>query len=110
MTRLLKMIDDFWKDAEVISVYTDEQAVEDGVLIPVEFGDITRITRSVLEDFKGENAVEEFLAFINEVLRKSKENARKNPDDYFQSIELADRKYFICHNGKGFTLMKPQDY
>ncbi len=104
------MTDNFWDDAEIISVYTDEQAIEDGVLIPVGFGDITRITRTILDDFKGENAVEEFLAFINEVLRKSGEEARKNPDDYFQSIELAGRKYFICHNGNGFTLMKPEDY
>lgn len=104
------MTDDFWEDAEVVFKYTDEQAVEDGVLIPVEFGDITRITRTILEDFKGEDAVEEFLAFMNEVLKKFRENARKNPDDYFQSIELAGRKYFICHNGNGFTLMKPEDY
>ena len=104
------MTDDFWKDAKVISVYTDEQAIEDGVLIPIEFGDINRITRSVIEDFKGDDAVEEFIAFINEVLKKFGENARKNPDDYFQSIELAGRKYFICENGNGFTLMKPEDY
>jgi len=105
------MSDDFWADAEIIDVYTDEQAVDDGVLIPVESGSINRITRTILEDFKGENAVEEFLAVLSEAAKKLKENAKRNPDEWFHSIEIAGRKYFICLNcSSGFTLMKPEDY
>ena len=104
------MIDDFWDDADIIDAYTDGQAVDDGVLIPVEFGSISRITRSVFEDFKGDDAAEAFLAFIDEALKQFGENAERNPDDWFQSIELAGREYFICFNGDGFTLMKPEDY
>ena len=52
------MADDFWDDAEIISAYTDEQAVEDGVLIPVKFENITRITRTVFDDFdKGDDTI-----------------------------------------------------
>ncbi len=104
------MTDNFWDDAEIISAYTDEEAIEDGVLIPIDFSDITRITHSVIEDFKEENAVEKFLAFMNEVDKRFAENAERNPDEWFQSIEVAGRKYFICFNGNGFTLMKPEDY
>lgn len=106
----MKMTDDFWKDTEIIDVYSDEQAIEDGVLIPIDFRDINRVTRTVLEDFKGDNAVEVFLAFMNEVLKKFRENAKRNPSEWFQGIEIAGRKYFICFNGNGFTLMKPEDY
>ena len=100
---------DFWDNAEIISIYTDEQAVEDGVLISVCFGSITRITRTILEDYMGEDRIEEFILFINEIMAKFAAE-RKLKKDWFYAISLEGRKYYIVNNGTGFTLMKPKDY
>ncbi len=105
------MTDDFWDDAEVISVYTDEQAVEDGVLIPVLFGEISRITNTVISDFEinGKVNADKFFKFMN-TSKRELEARRKEKDDWLYSATIEDRKYFLVDNGSGFTLMKPQDY
>ena len=104
------MTDDFWNDADIIDVYTDEQAVEDGVLIPVQFGSINRVTRTVLHEFaQKDKSLERFNEFV-EAAMKEFESQRNERDDWFYSIEIEGRKYFIADNGSGFTLMKPEDY
>ena len=105
------MTDDFWKDAKVIDVYTDEQAVDDGVLIPVEFGEISRVTRAVLDDFERDGRInaDKFFKFMK-TAKEQLEAQRKEKDDWFYSATIEGRKYFICENGNGFTLMKPEDY
>lgn len=105
------MTDDFWDDAEVISVYTDEQAVEDGVLIPVLFGEISRITNTVMSDFEinGKVNAEHFFSFMKKASAELEEQQKKR-DDWFYSVTIEGSKYFLVDNGSGFTLMKPQDY
>ena len=104
------MADDFWKDEDVVFTYTDEEAVEDGVIIPVSFGSISRITRAVFDDFdKGRFDDAGFDRFMNEAMKilEGKMKARK---DWFYSGLIERRKYFFVENGSGFTLMKPEDY
>ena len=102
--------DDFWKDAEVIDVYTDEQAVEDGVLIPVKFGNISRITRAVFDDFdKGCFNAPRFYKFMTEAA-KELEGQQRIKYDWFYSVLIEGRRYYLVDNGSGFTLMKPEDY
>jgi len=104
------MADDFWKDADVVFTYTDEQAIEDGVIIPVKFGCIIRITRAVFDDFdKGGFNASAFYSFMNEAL-KLLEEQKKVKEDWFYSASIQGRKYFFVENGSGFTLMKPEDY
>ena len=102
--------DDFWKDAEVIYKYTDKQAIEDGVISPVKFEKITRITRAVFDDFdKGGFNASGFYSFINEAVKELGRQQRRK-DDWFYSVQIEGRKYFLVENGAGFTLMKPEDY
>jgi len=103
---------DFWDDAEVVFRYTDEQAVEDGVLIPVSFGEINLVTDEIVHMFseKGIFSIDEFNRFMSEAARKLNEQ-RKKKSDWFYSIEIDSKKYFIAENGSnGFTLMKPEEY
>jgi type I site-specific restriction endonuclease len=105
------MTDNFWDDADIIDVYTDEQAVEDGVLIPVKFDNITRITRTVFDDFVYGEHID--ASAFNQFMNKAAQELQRQQhirDDWFYSVEFAGRKYFICDNGNGFTLMKPEDY
>ena len=102
--------EDFWDGAEIIYKYSDEDAIDDGVLIPVCFGGINRITRSVFDDFDKpcfDSAA--FNQFMNKAALELQKQ-QKEKSDWFYSTILDDRKYFIVDNGSGFTLMKPQDY
>ena len=104
------MTDDFWSDAKVIDAYTDEQAVEDGVLIPVKFGNITRITRTVFGDFdEGIFDAPEFNRFASEASEELEEQQRMKCD-WFYSVFIEGKRYYFVDNGPGFTLMKPEDY
>jgi len=103
---------DFWDDAEIVFSYTDKQAVDDGILMPVSFGEINLVTDGIVQMFskKGIFSMDEFNRFMNEAARKLGEQ-RKRKSDWFYSIQIDKDKYFIAENGsKGFTLMKPEEY
>ncbi|MFH0796001.1 MAG: hypothetical protein V2A65_02975 [Candidatus Omnitrophota bacterium] len=109
--------DNFWDDAEVIFSYTDEQAVEDGVVIPVKFGKINRVTRTILDDFipAGTESTEvveckEFFALAEKITREF-QRQHQEKDDWFYSVKIDGSEYFVVLNETyGFTMMKPQDY
>ncbi|MDD5670237.1 MAG: hypothetical protein PHN49_01220 [Candidatus Omnitrophica bacterium] len=104
------MTDDFWKDATIIDAYTDEQAIEDGVIIPVKFASISRITRSVFDDFdKFRFDAPRFYKFMN-TASSILEAKKKQKDDWFYSANIEGKEFFFVENGAGFTLMKPEDY
>ncbi|MBN1794250.1 MAG: hypothetical protein JW844_04740 [Candidatus Omnitrophica bacterium] len=106
------MTDDFWKDAEIIDAYTDEQAVDDGIVIPVSFGIINRVTRPVFDDFVKDEECD--LARFNIFMDKAIEifdSVRQKKDDWFYKVVVDEIPYFVCQNDTGyFTLMKPEDY
>ena len=106
------MTDDFWKDSEIVFKYTDTDAVEDGVLMPVSFGAINLVTVGIVNKFTRQSFfdIEEFNSFMTEAARKLSEQQKKKAD-WFYSVVIEDRKYFIAQNGSnGFTLMLPEEY
>ena len=106
------MTDDFWADAEVISVYTDEQGIDDGIIFPVSFGIINRVTGTVLDEFavNGECELAKFNVFMDKAIREF-DLLRQKKDDWFYEINIDGKRYFIVENGSNyFTLMKPEDY
>jgi hypothetical protein len=106
------MSDDFWDDADIVFRYTDKQAVDDGILMPVSFGEINLVTDGIVQMFsnKGIFSIDEFNRFMNEAARKLSEQ-RKRKSDWFYSMQIDSANYFIAENGSnGFTLMKPEEY
>jgi hypothetical protein len=106
------MIDDFWEDAEVVFKYTDADAVEDGVLMPVSFGAINLVTNGIVHKFSGQGyfEIEKFNSFMTETTRLLSEQ-QKEKADWFYSVVIEESKYFIARNGSnGFTLMLPEEY
>lgn len=107
------MTDDFYEGFDLIDAYTDQEAVEDGVLVPVKYGEICFVTASVLSDFE-EIPAEIRHVMIDKLLTdamKTFEAERKKKDDWFYEITVWKKKYFVALNGRNlFTLMKPEDY
>lgn len=60
----------FWDDAEIISVYTRAQAIEDGVLIDANKGDLAEVTR---QHYKVPVAM---TAAVFGIMRRAVENKR----------------------------------
>lgn len=106
------MTDDLFTEDDIVFTYTDEEAIEDGVLLPVSFGIINRVTRSIFDDFivNGECDLARFNLFMDKAIKEF-DSMRQKKDDWFYKIVIDDRAYFICENGSSyFTLMKPEDY
>ena len=106
------MTDELFTAEDIIFTYTDEQAVEDGILMPVSFGAINLVTDGIVYLFskKGIFSIDEFNRFMSEAARKLEEQ-QKLKEDWFYSILIDSKKYFIAMNGSnGFTLMKPEEY
>ncbi len=114
---------------EVIYSYTDEQAIEDGILIDLSVinpdwkrGIINMMTNNlavkleILKEDKATGGIKFNVPNLLDVLNQSVQIIKKNPPDTFYSgsIEVFDgtkKKVFIGQNGTGqFTLMLPEDY
>ena len=105
--------DSFWKEEDIVFKYTDEEAVEDGILVAVRYGEICFVTTNALSDF--EKIPEEVRgSIIDKFLKdaaKTLEAKRKKKDYWFYEMMVWKKKYFAALNGKNlFTLMKPEDY
>ena len=110
------------EDWEAISVYTDEQAIADGVLIPLlmvpGLGRVNRITRAVFAHFVGEKAAFEPLPVIEmpKVLEPLMAAIRAMlkilPDEGgWRTGTYKDKKLWLVPNEVGgLTLMFPEDY
>jgi len=106
------MEDDFWKDADIVFTYTDGQAVEDGVLMPVSFGAINLVTDGIVHKFSSHGffEIEKFNSFMTEAAGKLSEEQKKKAD-WFYAVVIEEKKYFIAQNGSnGFTIMLPEEY
>ena len=105
--------DNFWKKEDIIFSYTDNEAIEDGILVAVRYGEICFVTANALSDFEkipedvGGLIIDKFLKDAAKTL----EAKRRKKDDWFYEITVWKKKYFVALNGKNlFTLMKPEDY
>ncbi len=98
---------------EPISVYTDSQAVEDGVLVPVTAdGGTNRVTRAVFDEFTTSigNKVLKFTD-ITALLAAIRFMHRLTPDDGWRTGIYQGKKLWLIPNEVGgLTLMFPEDY
>ncbi len=115
------MFEDFWADAEVISVYTDTDAIEDGVLSDVSKFQIRFNGKLINRMAVGVSALLGFenldsaiqinrLQFISGNSKKDREG-----DDAWGIFEadplLGDEKLWLVGNELGgMTLMLPSEY
>lgn len=121
------MTDQLFTDADVVSVYTTEQAVEDGVLVPIGRGHIA--TRAVWEwlsaielDRPPNDVVIDLLTWIRgehalAILRGLTTYEIEATRVYEQNIgggvyttELLGRTLWLIPNGAGITILFPEDY
>ena len=123
------MADEFFSDAAVVSVYTTDQATEDGILLDIrkvnpewERGMFSHITMNLLASCGYVNDddtlnIPNLLDLLNQslqIVRQKSDNFTK-PDYFFDGeIELpsgARQQVFICQNETGkFTILLPEDY
>jgi hypothetical protein len=111
---------DFWADAEVISVYTDSDALMDGVLTDVStFGVyfngrlIMRATVGATDVLNFEHAsreaIKQNLEYISANCRKDREGA--DAWGIFEPNAVIDCALWLVVNELGsYTLMKPSEY
>lgn len=118
-----------WTEDHVISRYTREQAIEDGVLVDVtrqakETGIllptvITEHVHQVLEDIPAGSG-QDYRGRLHDVLwmtyLKLKQIVTKRirqehvPTEVHVIIDAATRKLWITIDGDGLTIMFPEDY
>jgi len=97
-------LDDFF--GEPISVYSTDQAVEDGTLFDAgRLGDRRIIlTSNLLSSIKESSVV---ASAIVQGIEKVK-SFEHLPDT--ESIKIGQQKFFVSDNGESITIMLPEDY
>lgn len=106
------MNDPLFTEEDLVFKYTDKDGINDGILMPVSFGEINLVTDGIVFQFGSQESFEpdKFNTFMNEAKRKFTEQ-RRIKDDWFYSVEIEGKKYFIAENGSnGFTMMLPEEY
>lgn len=97
---------------EPISVYTDEQALEDGVLVAVTEQDVNRVTRAVFDHFaKPADDSPEPVYDLTPLLEAIRHIRRLTPKDGWRTGEYQGVMLWLIPNEVGgLTLMFPEDY
>ena len=99
----------------IISEYTMDQAIEDGILI--EVGEVQRedgikikvvFTRTLFEEGGYEEKIKR-VALINRGMELLK-NSDPEDTDYMKLRVIEKDKIWVIHDGNGITFMKPEDY
>ena len=130
-------MDDFWKDAEVVSMYTTDQAIEDGDLVEMTQSPAMQrltyryirpdhrvvVTRGVFDLLAGEdvNDVQTFLANWQRVLVEAHNAGKGNPRDtlwvIFPKLDGVEVRMWIGLEGWSMsdgtpklTFMLPEEY
>ena len=98
---------------EPISVYTNSQAVEDGILVPVTGEPGTnRVTRAVLDQFTksiGDKSLR--ITDITALMAAIRFMHRLTPDNGWRAGIYQGKKLWLIPNEVGgLTLMFPEDY
>lgn len=94
---------------EVIYTYTREQAIEDGILVPVGFigSQSVVITANLFkEGYEDEQKRKDLINRGLELLRQP--DPEDTEDMKLRAIEK--NKIWVIWNAEGFTYMKPEDY
>jgi len=104
------------ENREVISTYTDEQAVEDGVLVAVPGdGGVNRVTRAVFDHFTepmGESPMTGPVTNIGPLFQAIRAMLKIAPDEGgWRTGEYQSKQLWLVPNELGaLTLMFPEDY
>lgn len=104
-------IDDIF--GEPISIYTDQQALDDGVLVTInDQGGVNRVTCAVFDHFVkpiGDPALKEFN--LSPLLQAIRAMRQITPDDGWRTGEHDGKILWLIPNEVGgLTLMFPEDY
>lgn len=100
----------------IIDIYTDEQAIEDGYLIPFPHHKGWCCTRAVWEELPeedGEGKIRHLGALVLDASFEVQRVLKINPDEWLISSGpyVEESGYWLARNGLGgFTIMKPEDY
>jgi len=111
--KIMENVDENKEDlfGNVISTYTQEQAIEDGILVPV--GQLTSgqrvvFTRNLFES-GGYEDTERRVQLVEEGL-----SLLRKPDpedtDYMKLRVIEKDRIWIIVDGNGLTFMRPEDY
>lgn len=119
-----------------ISVYTADQAEDDGLLIKVKDSDINYMTRAVYFECIDKFLIKVIMSDRDSIPEKDENILKGHPSasdlihklissaklavikiqllkgtDWFYAIEARGWKFFVCQNETGkYTLMFPEDY
>jgi len=98
----------------VIFSYTDQQALEDGVLVDVSHlshHGVNRITRSLYGWLGGFDRSDEFKSEYRDLEDMAKTALGKSTDKEFLEFSYKGKRFFFCDNETGYkTIMFPEDY
>ncbi len=104
------------EDFEVISTYTDQQAIEDGVLIAIHGdGGVNRVTRAVFDHFAksmGSSSITGPVTNIGPVMEAIRAVLNVAPDEGGWRVGNYQGKtlWLVPNEIGGLTLMFPEDY
>ena len=106
-------MDDFF--GEPISTYTDQQALQDGVLVAVPGdGGVNRVTRAVFDHFTealGTSPITGPVANIGPLMDAIRAMLAIEPDDGWRTGDYQGKRLWLIPNEVGgLTLMFPGDY
>ena len=93
---------------EPISVYTTQQAIDDGMLVKVG-----EISKNKLPVIFTSNLFEEVKDHYQEIIQKGLAmlNQPKSEDDgYYKLRVITKNQIWVIANSEGVTFMKPEDY
>ena len=104
------------EDWEVISEYTDRQAVEDGVLVRVDgVGGVNRVTKAVFDHFAkrlGSSSITGPVIDITPVMDAIRTMAKIAADGggWHTGTYQGKKLWLVPNEVNGLTLMFPEDY
>jgi hypothetical protein len=106
-------IDGIFGDADVISVYSDQQAIEDGLLVAIPGpGLVNRVTRPVFDHFvKPVGDPGHQVTDITPLMDAIRYMSKVTPDDCWRTGDYQEKRLWLIPNEiGGLTLMFPEDY
>jgi hypothetical protein len=101
------------EEFEVISTYTQGQAIEDGILVKIcdirWNGELKPYvaTAHIYDDIGYDGAMDVWYEFVN---WRNRIMLSLPEEEQMFSMIFDDRKIWVIEDGAGFTLMYPEDY
>jgi len=108
-------VDDFFKDALVISIYTLQQAIDDGVLAEVFKNRWPELSSGkpivATSHLFGEVSLAALLEIWNEFVDWRKNSMPTLPEEeQLFKTKMNDQTVWVLEDGQAFTLLYPEDY